>query len=112
MLTNKIKVMIFGIAAILTLVSIYLALIYAPTHETMGDVQRIFYIHVASAWVAYLAFGVTFVAGLMYLISKDLKWDIICGIRTLLSASRRGSHLLARKGAAFGRTFLEARERF
>jgi ABC-type transport system involved in cytochrome c biogenesis permease subunit len=29
----------------------------------MGDVQRIFYFHVASAWVGFLGFAVTFVAG-------------------------------------------------
>jgi len=76
-LKNNVKVMILVVAAILTLVSIYLALIYTPSHETMGDVQRIFYFHVASAWISYLAFGVTFVAGILYLKSKDLKWDTI-----------------------------------
>lgn len=76
-LKNNVKVLILGAAVILTVISIYLALIYTPTHETMGDVQRIFYFHVASAWVSYLAFGVTFVAGLLYLKSKDLKWDMI-----------------------------------
>ena len=30
----------------------YLALIVAPTEQTMGDVQRIFYYHVPSGWVA------------------------------------------------------------
>lgn len=77
MLKNKLRVVVLGLAVIFTFISIYLALIYAPPHETMGDVQRIFYFHVASAWVSYLAFGVTFVAGLLYLKSKDLKWDNI-----------------------------------
>jgi heme exporter protein C len=76
-LKNNLKVVILGLAVILTLISIYLALIYAPSHETEGDVQRIFYFHVASAWVSYLAFGITFVAGLLYLKSKNLKWDTI-----------------------------------
>jgi len=76
-LKNHLKIVILGLAVILTLISIYLALIYTPPHETMGDVQRIFYFHVASAWISYLAFGVTFVAGLLYLKSKDLRWDTI-----------------------------------
>ena len=76
-LKHNIKFLILGVAVILVLISIYLALIYTPTHETMGDVQRIFYFHVASAWVSYLAFSITFVAGLLYLKSKDLKWDTI-----------------------------------
>jgi heme exporter protein C len=62
----------------LVLGSIYMALVYAPKapEESLGgDVQRIFYFHVASAWIAYLAFGVTFVASMLYLRSKDLRWD-------------------------------------
>ncbi|UCF50122.1 MAG: cytochrome c biogenesis protein CcsA [Thermoplasmatales archaeon] len=73
----NIKDLIFGVAIILILISIYLAFIYTPTHTTMGDVQRIFYFHVASAWLSYLAFGVTFVTGIFYLKSKDFKWDKI-----------------------------------
>lgn len=68
-------ILLLGI--ILTLVSIYLAVIYTPPHELMGDVQRIFYFHVASAWISYLAFGITFVTSLFFLKTKDLKWDKI-----------------------------------
>lgn len=77
MLKNNLKIVILGLAVILTLISIYLAIIYTPPHNTMGDIQRIFYFHVASAWISYLGFGVTFIAGLLYLKSKDLKWDTI-----------------------------------
>jgi heme exporter protein C len=76
-LKNKLKTLMLVITAILILISIYLIFIYTPPHETMGDVQRIFYFHVASAWVSYLAFGVTFATGLLYLKTKDLKWDTI-----------------------------------
>ena len=76
-LKNTFKGLFLGIAITLTLLAIYLAFIYTPPHETMGDVQRIFYFHVASAWVSYLAFGVTFLGGLIYLKTKDLKWDTI-----------------------------------
>ena len=74
-LKNNFKTLILGVAIILTLLSIYLAFIYTPPHETMGDVQRIFYFHVASAWISYLAFGVTFIGGVIYLKTKDLRWD-------------------------------------
>ena len=76
-LKNNFKALILGLAIILILISIYLVFIYAPSHESMGDVQRIFYFHVASAWISYLAFGVTFVGSLLYLKSKDFKWDTI-----------------------------------
>lgn len=49
------------------LVALWGAFLYAPTERTMGDVQRIFYFHVSSWWVAFIAFSVTFVASIGYL---------------------------------------------
>lgn len=48
-----------------------------PADGAQGDVQRIMYIHVPSAWLAYLAFFVTLVAGLVYLRRGDLRYDRI-----------------------------------
>ena len=42
--------------------------IYAPTERTMGYVQRIFYFHVGTAWVASITFFVALICGVMYLI--------------------------------------------
>ena len=48
----------FPILAILTAIllgyALYEALVVAPTDQTMGNVQRIFYYHVPSAWTAFL----------------------------------------------------------
>jgi heme exporter protein C len=41
--------------------------LYAPTDALQGDVQRIFYFHVAAAIAAYGAFAVVLVGGLLYL---------------------------------------------
>jgi len=43
----------------------------------MGDVQRIFYFHVASAWVGFFAFFVTFGASIGYLWRGKRRWDIL-----------------------------------
>jgi len=57
-----------GMVALLTvLVGLYLALVYAPADTLQGDVQRIMYIHVPTAWVAFFAFFVVFVSSLVYL---------------------------------------------
>lgn len=56
---------------------LYEALIGAPTERTMGDVQRIFYYHVPSAWTAFLLFLINFVASIVYLIRRDQKSDIL-----------------------------------
>ncbi len=50
---------------------------YAPREATMGEVQRIFYFHVSSAWVGFFGFFVTAFGGLMYLIRSKHKWDIL-----------------------------------
>lgn len=64
-------------AAASLVITMYGALVWAPTERTMGNIQRIFYIHVPSAWTAFLAFFAVFVASLSYLITKNLKWDRI-----------------------------------
>lgn len=54
-----------------------MAFLVAPTERVMGDVQRIFYFHVAAAWNAFLAFGVVAVAGILYLRTRLPKWDLL-----------------------------------
>ena len=46
-----------------------------PADATQGDVQRIMYVHVPSAWLAYLAFFVTLIAGLAYLARHEVRYD-------------------------------------
>ena len=55
----------------------YLALAVAPTESTMGDVQRIFYYHVPSAWVAGFCFFINFVASILYLWKRSPKSDAL-----------------------------------
>ncbi len=69
---------IFGLlTAALLSYALYQALIVAPTEQTMGDVQRIFYYHVPSAWTAFLLFFINFLASLQYLVRRDPKTDKI-----------------------------------
>jgi heme exporter protein C len=42
-----------------------------------GPLQRIFYVHVPSAWVAYLAFTIVFVGSIAYLRTGARKWDLL-----------------------------------
>lgn len=62
-------------AYLLGALALYAAFLYAPTEQVMGDVQRIFYFHVGSAWNAFLAFFVVFVASIAYLRTRRVKWD-------------------------------------
>lgn len=57
--------------------TIYMSFFYAPTEKVMGDVQRIFYFHVSSAIMGFLAFLVTFIASIVYLVKRNRFADIV-----------------------------------
>jgi heme exporter protein C len=57
------------------LAALYVIGFYAPIEREQGVVQKIFYFHVPSAWVAFLAFFVVFVFSFRYLVSRDKRWD-------------------------------------
>jgi len=59
------------------LISTYAALIYAPTETIMGNIQRIFYFHMGTVWVATIAFMIVFVASIIYLINGKKRWDVL-----------------------------------
>jgi len=65
------------LAAIMIAVSLLVIFFYAPTETTMGNVQRIFYFHVGSAWVASIAFLVALLSGVAYLRNPARIWDTI-----------------------------------
>jgi len=62
----------FPILAVLTACLLiyagYQALIVAPTDALQGDVYRIIYYHVPSAWTAFLLFFINFIASVQYLV--------------------------------------------
>ena len=51
------------------------AFAYAPEDASQGPPQRIFYVHVPSAWVSFLAFGVVFAASIAVLVTGKRRWD-------------------------------------
>jgi heme exporter protein C len=52
-------------------------LVYSPEEQTMGIIQRIFYLHVPLAWCAFLAFLVVFIGSISYLVNGNTFWDNI-----------------------------------
>lgn len=71
------NVILAALAAVLLLAALLAAFVIAPTEAEMGDTQRIFYFHVASAWTAFLAFFLVFLASIAYLRTKVVRWDIL-----------------------------------
>ena len=63
------------LVVLLLVVSLAMIFGYAPIEQEQKIVQKIFYIHVPCAWVAFMAFGVTAFKGLRYLMTRDLRHD-------------------------------------
>ncbi|MGZ8475989.1 MAG: cytochrome c biogenesis protein CcsA [Candidatus Limnocylindria bacterium] len=72
------KTRILGLGALVAVaVATGAALAVVPADLNQGDAQRIMYPHVASAWLAYLSFGVTALAGIGWLWRRDLRFDSV-----------------------------------
>lgn len=54
-------------------------LAWAPTEASMGDVQKVLYIHVPVAWVSLLAFLVMAVCSVTCVMRRNLMWDEAAG---------------------------------
>jgi heme exporter protein C len=73
----RLGVLLAGASGVAIIVALGMVFFYAPREVTMGEVQRIFYFHVASAWIGFFAFFVTFLSGIGYLATDERRWDIV-----------------------------------
>ena len=78
----------WALTALLFAVALAMLLGYVPTEETMGEIQKIFYVHLPAAICTFLAALVACVASIAYVMSSNLKWD------DLASAAARTTVLL------------------
>jgi len=86
-----------GITGIIVALSAYFALYIAPAEVTMGELVRIFYFHLPPAIICYLSLLVSVATGLLYIRTKDYKYDalsesgailgLVYGLITLISGS-------------------------
>lgn len=64
-----------GLGLILIVVGHYMGLFVAPKEAMMGDVGRILYVHVPTAWVALLTYLIAFVIAIGSLWTGKVVWD-------------------------------------
>jgi heme exporter protein C len=86
-----------GITAVIVALAAYFALFIAPAEVTMGELVRIFYFHLPPAIICYLSLLVSVVTGLIYIRTKDFKYDalsesgallgLVYGLITLISGA-------------------------
>ena len=75
----------------------------APPDAVQSDAQRLMYVHVPSAWIAYIAFGVTAIGSGLYLWprTRSLVWDRLAGASAELGVLFTGLTLVL--GSLWGR---------
>jgi heme exporter protein C len=75
----------------------------APPDAVQSDAQRLMYVHVPSAWIAYVAFGVTAICSSLYLWprTRSLVWDRLAGASAELGVIFTGLTLAL--GSLWGR---------
>lgn len=62
-------------AGVVTAAAAVDALLVAPEDAAQGPAQRLMYVHVPAAWLAYASFTTVLVASVAYLFRRDLRWD-------------------------------------
>lgn len=82
---------------------VLLGLVSTPADENQGDAVRIMYVHVPTAWIAYLAFVVTAITSALYLFRRQhsLTWDRIAGASAEIGVLYMGITLVT--GSLWGR---------
>src|SRR2546430_7691202 len=73
-----------AVTCVTMLAALYLIFMVVPTEQQMGIVQRIFYFHVSSAWMAFLGFFLVAGASAVYL------WNGSRGAARLAQAAAGG----------------------
>jgi heme exporter protein C len=94
----------FGATVIVALaITALFALVISPPDAEQGDVVRLLYLHVPTIWVAYLAFFVTGVASILWLIprTRRTEWDLLAGASAEVGVIFTGITLVV--GSVWGR---------
>ena len=71
----RLPYVLIGLGTLCYLVGSYWGLFVAPPEKYMGEVQRIMYVHVPTAWNWMLAVIFSFIAAVAFLFTSNLKWD-------------------------------------
>src|SRR5688572_4331563 len=71
----RLPFILIGLGVLFLIVGSYFGLFVAPPEHYMGEVQRIMYVHVPTAWNALLAITFAFFCAIVFLIGGNWKWD-------------------------------------
>jgi heme exporter protein C len=77
-----VKKLFLALTSVALAATAFLALAVTPERENQGfEAVRLLYLHVPFAWLAYLAFGVTAIASVLWLVprTRSTTWDLLAG---------------------------------
>ncbi|MFZ2492875.1 MAG: cytochrome c biogenesis protein CcsA [Thermoanaerobaculia bacterium] len=72
---RRMPYVLIAVGVVCLLIGSYFGLFVAPAERYMGEVQRIMYVHVPTAWNALLAVTFAFGCAIAFLFKGDFKWD-------------------------------------
>jgi heme exporter protein C len=88
--SNRSNFLWLAAAILLMGVNVFFIIFRTPMVPDQEWAQKIFYVHVPSAWTGFLSYFIVMVAGILFLLKKDQKWD-----RVGLAAAEIGTLFLA-----------------
>ncbi len=93
---------LFGIVAFLAVISAQVfAILTSPADRDMGHLQKIMYVHVPGAWMAFISFFVVFIYSVLYMFRHRENDDLIAASAAEVGAVFTGMTLML--GMIWGR---------
>lgn len=75
LIDNRILLPLAVLSSVVMMVALWMVFFYAPVEQTMGIVQKIFYVHVPAAMAMYAGFLTCAVCSFLFLLRPSKRWD-------------------------------------
>jgi heme exporter protein C len=92
---ERIMILFGGLAAVLLVRNLFVMFLRLPDEAMQGAIFRIIFFHVPAAWTAFLCCFIAFLCSILYLATKNLRYDSValaatevglaCGTANLIS---------------------------
>jgi heme exporter protein C len=98
---QKLMMILAGIAALLLGRNLYVMLLQLPDEVAQGPIFRIIFFHVPFAWTAFLGFFTALAGSVVYLATKNLRYDALAVAATEVGLAFGAGNLVS--GMIWGR---------
>lgn len=95
MLISKTNMIMLSIIIIYNVVMNYITLFILPREAELGELYRIIYIHVPTAWASYVAFSLALLFSLLFLYRNDVRYDVATYVNVVLGTAFIGFSIIS-----------------